>query len=151
MPKQQHCHGGKYGYWAGPWTPTCSRSPGPEAPRSKCRSSATLLQTKLFSQPNKQTKKGKKKSECQTQAWSSGHQLWHGDRVGVGVLCPPPSSSLTPAGCLTSQLDSDSLPGHRSETSTQVKKQQLEWDIEQWSGSKLRKEYIKAVYCHLLI
>ena len=30
----------------------------------------------------------------------------------------------------------------------QVKKQQLELDTEQWTGSKLRKEYIKAVYCH---
>ena len=26
--------------------------------------------------------------------------------------------------------------------------QQLEPDMEQWTGSKLRKEYIKAVYCH---
>ena len=31
----------------------------------------------------------------------------------------------------------------------QVKKQQLEMDMEQHTGSKLRKEYIKAVYCHL--
>ena len=30
----------------------------------------------------------------------------------------------------------------------QVKKQQLELDMKQWTGSKLRKEYIKAVYCH---
>ena len=30
----------------------------------------------------------------------------------------------------------------------QVKKQQLEPDIEQWAGSKLGKEYNKAVYCH---
>ena len=30
----------------------------------------------------------------------------------------------------------------------QVKKQQLELDIEQWTGSKLGKDYIKAVYCH---
>ena len=30
----------------------------------------------------------------------------------------------------------------------QVKKQQLEPDMEKWSGSKLGKEYIKAVYCH---
>ena len=29
-----------------------------------------------------------------------------------------------------------------------VKKQQLELDMEQWSGSKLRKGYVKAVYCH---
>ena len=26
---------------------------------------------------------------------------------------------------------------------------QLEQDMEQWTGSKLGKEYIKAVYCHL--
>ena len=30
----------------------------------------------------------------------------------------------------------------------QVKKQQLELDMEQWTGSKLAKEHIKAVYCH---
>ena len=30
----------------------------------------------------------------------------------------------------------------------QVKKQQLEQDMEQKTGSKLREEYIKAVYCH---
>jgi len=34
------------------------------------------------------------------------------------------------------------------EICTQVKKQQLEPDMEQWTGSKLGKEYIKAVYCH---
>ena len=32
----------------------------------------------------------------------------------------------------------------------QVKKQQLELDLEQQSGSKLGKEYIKAVYWHLV-
>ena len=31
----------------------------------------------------------------------------------------------------------------------QVRKQQLEQDMEQWTGSKSGKEYIKAVYCHL--
>ena len=30
----------------------------------------------------------------------------------------------------------------------QVKKQQLEPDIQQQTGSKLGKEYVKAVYCH---
>ena len=29
-----------------------------------------------------------------------------------------------------------------------VKKQQLELNMEQWTGSKLGKEYIKSVYCH---
>ena len=30
----------------------------------------------------------------------------------------------------------------------QVKKQQLELDMEQQTGSKSGKEYVKAVYCH---
>ena len=33
-------------------------------------------------------------------------------------------------------------------TSMQVKKQQLELDMKQWTGSNLGKEYIKAAYCH---
>ena len=34
------------------------------------------------------------------------------------------------------------------ESSVQVKKQQLEQDMEQQTGSKLGKEFVKAVYCH---
>ena len=34
------------------------------------------------------------------------------------------------------------------ETCLQAKQQQLEWDMEQQAGSKLRKEYVKAIYCH---
>ena len=30
----------------------------------------------------------------------------------------------------------------------QVKKQQLELDMEQQTDSKLEKEYIQAIYCH---
>ena len=30
----------------------------------------------------------------------------------------------------------------------QVRKQQLELDMEQQTGSKLVKEYVKAAYCH---
>ena len=37
-----------------------------------------------------------------------------------------------------------------SETCMQVNKQQLESDMEQQTGSKLEKEYVKAVYCHPL-
>ena len=33
-------------------------------------------------------------------------------------------------------------------TSMQVKKQQLELDMEQQTGSKKEKEYVQAVYCH---
>ena len=31
----------------------------------------------------------------------------------------------------------------------QVKKQQLELDLEQQAASKLGKDYVKAIYCHL--
>ena len=43
------------------------------------------------------------------------------------------------------------IPNHLTclwETCMQVKKQQLELDMEQWTGFKLGKEYIKAVYSH---
>ena len=35
------------------------------------------------------------------------------------------------------------------ETCMQVRKQQLELDMDQQTGSKYEKEYVKAVYCHL--
>ena len=35
-----------------------------------------------------------------------------------------------------------------SEICMQVRKQQLELDMEQQTGSKQGKEYVKAVYCH---
>ena len=43
------------------------------------------------------------------------------------------------------------IPGHLTcllKNLMQVKKQQLELNMEKWTGSKLRKEYVKAVYCH---
>ena len=33
-------------------------------------------------------------------------------------------------------------------TCMQVRKQQLELDMGQWTGSKLGKQYVKVVYCH---
>ena len=38
------------------------------------------------------------------------------------------------------------IPDHL--THVQVRKQQLELDMEQQTGSKQGKEYVKAVYCH---
>ena len=43
------------------------------------------------------------------------------------------------------------IPDHIScllKTFMQVKKQQLELDMKQWTGSKLGNECIEAVYCH---
>ena len=36
------------------------------------------------------------------------------------------------------------------ETYMQVRKQQLELDMEQQTGSRLGKEYVKAVHCHTI-
>ena len=43
------------------------------------------------------------------------------------------------------------IPDHLTfqEICMQVKKQQLEPDMEQQTGSKSGKEYVEAVYCHL--
>ena len=41
------------------------------------------------------------------------------------------------------------LGGPTRRSSDLVNKQQLEPDMEQQTGSKLGKEYVKAVYCHL--
>ena len=40
------------------------------------------------------------------------------------------------------------IPDHSGEICMQARKQQLELDMEQQTGSKLEKESIKAVYCH---
>ena len=40
------------------------------------------------------------------------------------------------------------LLSEKPEKCMEVKKQSLELDMEQQTGSKLGKEYIKAVYCH---
>ena len=47
-----------------------------------------------------------------------------------------------------SSRDGNTRPLYLLLRSMQVKKQQLEPDMEQWTGSKLGKEYVKAVYCH---
>ena len=48
-----------------------------------------------------------------------------------------------------SERDGNTRPSHLPlEKSMQVKKQQLELDMKQQTGSKLGKEYIKAAYCH---
>ena len=48
-------------------------------------------------------------------------------------------------------LEEMGIPDHLTRflrTCTQVRKQQLELDMEQQTGSKSGKEYVKAVYCH---
>ena len=57
------------------------------------------------------------------------------------------SASLTTLKPLTVWITTTSLPVSKV-TWMQVKKQQLEPGMEQQTGSKLGKKYIKVVYCH---
>ena len=52
-----------------------------------------------------------------------------------------------PSTVWNSERDGNTLPASW-EICMQVKKQQLELDMEQQTGSKLGKEYVKAVCCH---
>ena len=52
-------------------------------------------------------------------------------------------NSAVPTG-----LEKVSFHSYFIEIYMQIKKQQLEPDMEQQTGSKLGKEYVKAVYCH---
>ena len=57
------------------------------------------------------------------------------------------NKNLTKSKFLKSWKCKTTLPAS-CETCMQVKKQQLEPDVEQQTGSKLGKEYVKAIYCH---
>ena len=51
-------------------------------------------------------------------------------------------------GILLKRWDYQTILPSSWETYIQVKKQQLEPDMEEQTGSKLRKEYVKPIYCH---
>ena len=69
--------------------------------------------------------------------------------------CPQPCSRPPPAGWITANCgkffkrwEYQTTWPASLEICMQVKKQQLELDTEQRTGSKLGKEYVKAEYCH---
>ena len=73
-------------------------------------------------------------------------------RVDINILLtvPKPLTVWITANCgkfFKRWEHQTTLPAYW-EICMQVKKQQLEPDMEQQTGSKLGKEYVKAVYCH---
>ena len=79
---------------------------------------------------------------------------WSGISISFRIFhsyCDPHTSwEIDGETVESSERDGNTRPPYlRSwEICMQVKKQQLEPDMEQRTGSKLGKEYIKAVYCH---
>ena len=59
-----------------------------------------------------------------------------------------PLCGFSPQTVENSSSDRNTRPLASCKTCMQVKKQQLEPYMEQLTGSKLGKEYVKAVYCH---
>ena len=69
--------------------------------------------------------------------------------IDYGSLTQPLTVWITTNfGKLLKRKEPQSILPASWETFLQVKRQQLEPDMEQWNGSKLGKEYDKTVYCH---
>ena len=69
--------------------------------------------------------------------------------IDYGSLTQPLTVWITTNfGKLLKRKEPQSILPASWETFLQVKRQQLELDMEQCTGSKLRKEYIKTIYCH---
>ena len=67
-------------------------------------------------------------------------------------MCISDVADISPGNKLWKILQEMVIRDHLTcplEICVQVKRQQLELDMEQWTGSKLGKEYGNAVYCHL--
>ena len=60
----------------------------------------------------------------------------------------PLTAWITTLGKFLKRWEYQTILPASSEICMQVKKQQLEAEMEQWTGSKWGKEYVKAVYCH---
>ena len=72
------------------------------------------------------------------------------NKLGKHLLYLPSfKKSTTNCGTFLKRWEYQTILPASWETCKKVKKQELEWDMEPLTGSKLGKEYIKAVYYHL--
>ena len=89
-------------------------------------------------------------SKLPTSAASSKKQKSHSRKTPISALLTTPKPLIvwitTNCGKFFKRWEYQTTASW--EISMQVKKQQLELDTEQQTGSKLGKEYVKAVYCH---
>ena len=86
--------------------------------------------------------------------WSSEKQEGSRETSSASLTTPKPLSVWITTNCgkfFKKWKYQTSLPASwegQEQVKKQVKKQQLEPDMEQQTGSTLGKEYVKAVYCH---
>ena len=100
------------------------------------------------------TSRVSKRQRNQRSNWQ--HLLDHGESKAVPekTSTPAPLTMLKPLCGSQKTLENSKRWEYQTtlpaswETCMQDKKQQLELDMEWWTGSKLGKKYVKAVYCH---
>ena len=68
--------------------------------------------------------------------------------ASLTMLKPLNSRNTTNCGKFFKRWEYQTTLPASCKTHKRVKKQQLEADKEQWTGSKLGKEYVKTIYCH---
>ena len=108
-------------------------------------------------QANSQEKRGMKRSVCMQPPphtklstmvhWGGGMERGGRERSTTGVLPLMVWITINCGKFFKRREYQNTLPASW-ETCMQVKKQQLEPDMEQQTGSKLGTEYFQAVYCH---
>ena len=80
--------------------------------------------------------------------WLFSHVFQNHLKDWLTMLKPLTLWITTNCGIFLKRWESQATLPASWETCMQDKKQQLELDMEKWTGSKLGKEYVKAVYCH---
>ena len=102
-----------------------------------------LFDTKIITDTNKDPK---------IKWWYSGVriQVREFQKTSALLTTPKPLTmwSTTNCGKFFKRWEYQTTLPASWEICVQVKKQQLELDMKQQTGSKLGKEYVKAVYCH---
>ena len=85
-----------------------------------------------------------------TSTGSSKKQEFQNSSISALLTTPNPLTVwfTTNCGKFLKRWDYQATWPPSWEICVQVEKQQLEVDMEQQTGSKLGKEYVKAVYCH---
>ena len=87
------------------------------------------------------------RSHSKKSAYSAGDP---GSIPGSGRYAGEGNGNPLQCSCLENSMDRGAWQAIQSMglQNMQVKKQQLEPDMKQWTGSKLGKKYIKIVYCN---
>ena len=122
-----------------------------------CKVMLKILQARLQQYVNRELSDAQAGFTQRNQRSNCQHPLDHGKSKRVPEKTPTFASLTMPnlwlcgsqqSGKFFKRWEYQTTWPASWETCMQVKKQQLEPDMEQQTGSKLGKEYVRAVYCH---